>query len=306
VFNFKSNRPKRLQKHGAFSAFSIALAISVAAAIFYSAVKPDLVESNSLPNVVVASNDDVVLIPTPLRPIAKGERIDRVPFARSKWPKSKLNMDYVKSIENIGDAVAAVSLPAHLPIPTSSLSDDLGDRNAVVDRIPSGMRAITIRVDAESAVEGWARPGDFVDIILLRNGEKADVGIEAKVIAENVRILSAGRSAEPLGSQVSAARAPATVTILVDQQDALKVKASSSIGKLTLALRGIGDSNPTLAKRMDQKTILGSSRAYLPRKKIYRGKATGPDGKTYLLSDHSQWIESRNKKIEVLEDESPQ
>jgi pilus assembly protein CpaB len=243
-------------------------------------------------------------VPTPLRPIAKGERIGKVPFARTKWPKSKLNLKYVESIEELRDAVAAVSLPAHLPIPVSSLSDGMGDRNAVVDRIPSGMRAISIRVDAESAVEGWARPGDFVDIILLRNGNDRDTGIEAKVIAENVKILSAGRSVEPLGPQVSAPRAPATVTILVNQQDALKVKASSSIGKLTLALRGVGDSNPTLAKRMDQKTLLGSSRAYLPRKKVYQGRATGPDGKTYLLSDQSRWVESRNAKTNRLKSES--
>lgn len=239
--------------------------------------------------VAVATEDDVVLIPTPLRSIAKGEKLDQIPFTRTKWPKSQLKIDYVKAVEDYSSFIALAALPANLPIPLSAISKANAEGNAVVDRIPQEMRAITVRVDEESAVEGWAQPGDYVDIILLRQAKEVEIGIEAKVIAENVKILSAGKSAEPQ-SATATSRTPATVTVLVDQENALKVKAAANIGKLTFALRAGGDDAPTIAKRMDQKTLLGSSRALLPQRPIYQGKATGPDGKNYILSDQSQWV----------------
>lgn len=243
--------------------------------------------------VAVASEDDVILVPTPLRAVAKGERIDQVPFSRTKWPKSQLKIEYLKNVEGYGSFVTLASLPANLPVPILAIGQSGAEGNAVIDRIPQEMRAITIRVDEESAVEGWARPGDFVDIILLRQSKEVDIGIEAKVIAENVKILSAGRSAESTSSNsATAPRTPATVTVLVDQENALKVKAAANIGKLTFALRAGGDDAPTLARRIDQKTLLGNSRALLPQQPIYQGKATGPDGKVYVLSDQSQWIKS--------------
>lgn len=292
----RARRPKKVKKGNGFLNLGVPLAAIVVAVLVFIAMRSKTEATPEVEKpVIIASEDDLVLVPTPLRAIAKGERLGTVSFVRTKWPRSKLSMKYVENVDAVAESVALVSLPAHLPIPTSAVTVDRGVGNEVVDRIPAEMRAITVRVDAESAVEGWARPGDFVDVILLRNSSERDVGIEAKVIAENVKILSAGRSTEPLGGKDSSARAPATVTILVDQQNALKVKAASNIGKLTFALRGAGDTTPTLAKRIDQKTLLGRARAYTPKKRTFTGRATGPDGKTYLLSEDAQWIAEKSE-----------
>jgi Flp pilus assembly protein CpaB len=299
----RSRRPKKVKKGTPFLSYGVSLfsvAICVAAFLFFRSQTEATVRVEK--PIIVASEDDLVLVPTPLRPIAKGEKLGAVTFVRTKWQRSKLTMSYVEDVSQVAESVALVSLPANLPIPASAISIDRSVGNEVVDRIPAEMRAITVRVDAESAVEGWARPGDFVDVILLRSSAERDVGIEAKVIAENVKILSAGRSTEPLGGKESSARAPATVTILVDQQNALKVKAASNIGKLTFALRGTGDTTPTLAKRMDQKTLLGRARAYTPQKRSFVGRATGPDGKTYLLSEDARWVrESSEAEVSKVE-----
>ena len=286
----KAKRPKKVG-HSSVQLELIVFALIVFVVAFYFLKKEEVKPAEA--TIALASEDDVILIPTPLRPVAKGERIDGIPFSRTKWPKSQLKMEYLKAVEGYGSYVTLASLPPNLPVPISALGQAGAEGNAVVDRIPQEMRAITVRVDDESAVEGWARPGDFVDIILLRQAKEADIGIEAKVIAENVKILSAGRSVEPMGPQGStAAKAPATVTVLVDQEHALKVKAAANIGKLTFALRAGGDDSPTVAKRVDQKTLLGNARAFLPEQPIYQGKATGPDGKVYVLSEQSKWVKS--------------
>jgi Flp pilus assembly protein CpaB len=288
----KAMKPKRLRRSSA-KLYALYGSIGMIAALFLLLFsRPERVESNPAPSreVIVAKDHDMVLVPTPVRAVARGEKISEVQFAETKWPKSRVSSKYINNLENYKDAVALVSLPAHLPIPVSALQFSRTDENAVVDGIPEGMRAITVKVDAEAAVEGWARSGNYVDVIVLRASRDEESGIEAKVIAENVRILSAGQSAEPLSTKSQAPRAPQTVTLLVNQEDALKVKTASSLGKLAFSLRGSGDDSPTVATVMNQKTLLGGAKRSSPLKERYRGMAKGPDGKTYVLGGDSRWV----------------
>ncbi len=242
--------------------------------------------------VKVVTSFDTLMIPVPVRTVARGERLSKVPLRQIKWPNDDSSTPYVTNIKEHEDSVATTTLPANLPIPLAGISKNAVESNAVVDGIPEGMRAITVRVDAESAVEGWARSGNFVDVIVLRQSKKSGVGIEAKVIAENVRILSAGRSTEPLAGQASAPSAPATVTLLTSQEDALKVKTAASVGKLTFSLRGFDDEAPTLATAMSQKTLLQEAKTYFPKRRSYRGTAIGPNGRKFVLGKDSRWIQS--------------
>ena len=150
-------------------------------------------------------------------------------------------------------------------------------------------------VDAESAVEGWARSGSFVDVILLRMTDNTRKGLEAKIIAENVKILSANRSTEPIGGSTTAPRAPTTVTILATQEDALTIKTAASIGKLTFALRGRDDQSPTLVTTMNQQRLLGQSRDVSNQVSSLKGFAKAPDGRVFVLGGDAKWI--RSKKI---------
>ena len=242
--------------------------------------------------VQITAEDDVVLLPTPTRNIARGEKLGNIEFTSIKWPRSQISDEYLNDISQYKHAIATTALPRFLPVPFSAISTTHIDSNAVVEGIPEGMRAITVKVDAESAVEGWARSGNYIDVIVIKQSNDASVGLEAKVIAENVKILSAGRSTTPLESSTTAPQAPATVTILVTQEDALKIKTASSIGKLTFALRGTGDQSPTLSIAMDQKRLLGQSKQAenIKQAASFKGHARGPDGKSYVLTDKSEWL----------------
>ncbi|HQH26881.1 MAG TPA: Flp pilus assembly protein CpaB [Oligoflexia bacterium] len=283
-------RPRRLRSFKTSLYLIGAAAIGMFAFLFAAFFRPQPVSSKPLvPEAAPDGEQAMVLIPTPVRTIARGEKLSMVPFQKTKWPKSQLHGNYIMDEAEYAAAAALAPLPAHLPVPVSAVAPGGGDANAVVESISAGLRAITVRVDAESAVEGWARSGNYVDVIVLRQSADRDVGIEAKVIAENVRILSAGRSTQPVSGE-SAPNAPPTITLLVTQEDALKIKTAANVGKLTFALRGTGDQLPTVSLEMNQRALLGSAKSFVPRKKIYTGKATGPDGKTYLLSDDARWV----------------
>lgn len=106
------------------------------------------------------------------------------------------------------------------------------------------------------------------------------------------RFLSAGSSAQPLASRESAPKAPGTVTLLVDQEDGLKIATASGLGKISFALRGEGDNGPAYTRTVDQRRILGGVAQPESKKERFAGKARGPDGRVYLLKQDSEWIQA--------------
>ena len=183
-------RPRRLRRRGSdVLMFPLSLAL-VVGMVSYITLLPNKVSSNSVTEKIVTVNDfDTVLVPTPLRNIARGEKLSDVPFTKSKWPRNRIIGEYLKEVEVDTDAIALMPLAANLPISLTSISDKALDVNAVVDGIPDGMRAITVKVDLEAAIEGWARSGNYVDVIVLRLAVDKSMGMEAKVIADKVKIL---------------------------------------------------------------------------------------------------------------------
>lgn len=235
--------------------------------------------------IVQAEILDELPIPVLEKPINRGEKIQQANLTFVKWDRKRIPAGSIINVQNLIGKVATQNLIALLPLTTNNISENISDVNRVVEQIPMGMRAITVKVDVESAVEGWAQSGNRVDVLIVRsNGET----LEAKVIAENVQILSAGRSTEAKNTEENAPKTPNTATLLVTQDDALRIKAASSIGRITFALRGGSDNAPTQTTKIDQKSIFGDAII----KRELKGVAKSPDGKTYVLRGSSRWMET--------------
>lgn len=289
--SYATRKPRRIRR-----GISPRTTLSIACTIFSGgalllAARLSQPEVNSPPQVEIVSEEESISVFVPTRIIARGEQLKDIEFISIKWPKSKLSGSYLTDPRAHLSAYALSALPAHLPIPTAAISASPIDANAVAEAIPSGMRAITVKVDAESAVEGWARSGNFIDVILVRTSKENSGSLESQVIAENVKILSAGASAQPLSGNDVAPKAPNTVTILVSQENALKIKTAANIGRLTFALRGTGDSDPTITTSLDQRRLFGQPNNEA-KPQDFIGRAKGPDGRTYVLAKNSKWLRS--------------
>lgn len=232
-----------------------------------------------------------IKVEVPTRQVFKGERLSGVPFTTIDWPATSDLSTFARSRAQLSDKFASTSISAYMPVPINATTDSSTESNAVVDGIPPGYRAVSVKVDVESSVEGWAQTGNFVDVIVLRQSVDPELGIEAKVIAENVKILSAGSSVEQPNQGTNAARPPSTVTLLATAEDALKIRTASTLGKLTFSLRGVGDEVPSPAISMNQKLLLGGSQTFNENQHgDYKGQARGPDGKLYVLDSDSKWV----------------
>jgi Flp pilus assembly protein CpaB len=92
-------------------------------------------------------------------------------------------------------------------------------------------------VDETTSVEGWARSGAKVDVVLIStvNGRGT-----ATIIVQNAKVLSGGGpQKEKSGSQAQAVSG--TVTLMVTVEEAAKIQLASSTGILSLTLRGDED-----------------------------------------------------------------
>lgn len=134
--------------------------------------------------------------------------------------------------------------------------------NFIAASLERGMRAIAIKVSAESMVGGFLEPGDFVDVIMtyketIRTETDEDPRIKKLVelnldklatetILERVRVLAVDQKAQrPEEGKIKVAK---TVTLAVNVRAAEKLALAGQLGELTLSLRGLGDEGITEEK----------------------------------------------------------
>ena len=98
------------------------------------------------------------------------------------------------------------------------------------------MKAVTIRVNDVEGVAGFVLPGDHVDVVLTRQGDKETATND--VVIENARVLAVDQLADATRRKPSVVKA---VTLEVDVADAQKLALASQVGTLSLLLRKAGE-----------------------------------------------------------------
>jgi pilus assembly protein CpaB len=176
---------------------------------------------------------NVVEVPVPNIPVSAGTLVRDIPIRMERFPSHQLPSEVVRDVSVVRNSVALVALPGGLPMVATNLGapDELS--NPIVGRIPPGMRAMTVRVDATAAVEGWARSGSIVDVLLVEQ-------TRTTVVAEQVKVISAERSLSP-GAEDASMPIPSTVTLLVTQEQCLAINTAVGLGKIAFALRSARD-----------------------------------------------------------------
>jgi pilus assembly protein CpaB len=122
------------------------------------------------------------------------------------------------------------------PILESRLAPQ-GSGGGLASTIPTGMRALAVKVDQVVGVAGFVVPGMRVDILAsgLPPGAEGNQGTQTKTILQNIQVLSAGtdiqKDAEGKPQQVQ------VVNLLVSPEQAQTLSLASSELKIQLVLR---------------------------------------------------------------------
>ncbi len=181
----------------------------------------------------------------PIQSIEPGARLEITMFRKESRPNQGLPRRVVRDYEEIKGTYARSLIAADAPL-LSDYITTVRPSSVITPEIPDGYRAVTIRVDATTAVEGWARPGARVDVVWTSQIRGKQV---VSTIVQNAKVLSAEMltqtQVEQTGKNVGV---PNTVTLLVTAQDAKKIQLAKTQGSLSLSLRGdndLGKSDPT-------------------------------------------------------------
>jgi pilus assembly protein CpaB len=129
-----------------------------------------------------------------------------------------------------------------------------GDRGFLASILKPGTRAISINVDAESGVSSLIRPGDYVDVVLTQEIDKADLdkadlahrayGTLSETVLHNVRIIAIdqeivqGEPANNAAVNNAAAGKPAhPVSLELEPEQVKKIAVAKHLGTLSLAIQ---------------------------------------------------------------------
>lgn len=244
--------------------------------------------SNYKPETKIVAEFDTVNVPVPSRRVRAGTLAKDIPLTMVAFPKHQIPDGALLSLSSIHEAVTTADLPKNLPLFRENFSFTLHKSNPVIESIPKGMRAITLRVDVTSAVEGWAGSGARVDMLLVQKDKTI-------VVAENVKILSAERSVAPVSGS-SSPNIPTTVTVLVTKEQALAINTAIPRGKIAFALRSIGDEGIWQDKHYDAKRLESGKKIIRRSPKSISGYATiKGNNKDYKFAlSNGEWIRTKS------------
>ncbi|MCG5478906.1 Flp pilus assembly protein CpaB [Sinorhizobium alkalisoli] len=124
--------------------------------------------------------------------------------------------------------------------------DKLADHGAgfLSSMLPSGKRAIAVRVTAESTAGGFILPNDHVDVIhtvARQDPSGGDSKIISRAILSNIRVLAVDQTVSEGADGTSVVGK--TATLEVDPQQIATIAAAEASGTVSLALRAVTDNH---------------------------------------------------------------
>jgi pilus assembly protein CpaB len=207
---------------------------------------PALPVAEKLPTVevLVAKND-----------IQLGQAVKAEDLQWQTWPQSTASSAFIRrdnrpeAQTQIAGSIARVPLMQGEPIREQKLvkADGSGFMAAI---LPSGMRAVSTEISAETAAGGFILPNDRVDIVLTRRlknpeGANGPTGgndlVLSEVILSNIRVLAIDQAPKEKDGQNAVVGKTVTLELKPDQVATLSAARQS--GTLSLALRSIVDAN---------------------------------------------------------------
>jgi len=225
-----------------------------------------------------------VTLYVPRKNIRVGAKLKESDFRDVYWPRNTVPEEAVRDLSEIRGKYAKAELTAEQPLRRSDMT---AEKRMISLPITPGMRAVTIEVDAQAGLEGWALPNTKVDVALTY---MQDGNLTSKVIVQNARVLSYAGSADApedsigVGRQPRRVRAGSTITLEVSPGDALSISTSKALGTLSLLMRAPEDDKSTPITEVNRIAIEGggSAKARGSKKECNRG-VMRIEGREYMI-----------------------
>ncbi|HTW65257.1 MAG TPA: Flp pilus assembly protein CpaB [Bryobacteraceae bacterium] len=257
-------------------AFVVAI---ISTGIFYGLFAGKLRSSSELPghSVVVAAHD-----------LDRGTVIQASDLRISEAP-GVLEGSFGKREEVVG-AMLLAPLKANEPLLAERLVSRVSPSGGYGSgMVPSGMRAVSVRVIGSDGLLSLLRPGARVDLQAVSD---RDSRVELRNILQNVEVLSV---TEDAGSSHGAG---AIVTVLTHAQDADAVALADAGAKIRVALRNPFDEGTTTHHAMALSSLFSNQPVVEPAS--VQTTSAAPDGWDHPIQLHVQVLNVTDAALEQL------
>ena len=182
------------------------------------------------------------------------------------WPSDALHEEYIlrseqpDAVDEFGGRLVRIAMVAGEPLRPEKVSvTETGYLSALLG---AGMRAVSVRITAESTAGGFILPDDRVDVLhtVVPNGTTGGV---TRTVVTNIRVLAIDQIVDaPDGNALTSAKT-ATLELQPDQVEI--VSAAEANGALSLSLRSSADNFETqvVSTAATQRTVQMISRGQI-------------------------------------------
>jgi len=189
--------------------------------------------------------------------IGQGEKLTPENLRWQRWPDDAMNGNYIQkqtrpdAIEQLQNSVVRNQFVAGEPIREVKLArPESGFLSAI---LPSGMRAIAVRISAQNTAGGFILPGDRVDVVqTVAQQTNPDEPAEnvSRTILTNIKVLAIDQT---VGEEEGEANVVGkTATLELEPAQVEMITAAEASGTLSLALRSIADTDELVSSREKQ------------------------------------------------------
>ena len=180
--------------------------------------------------------------------IGLGQSVKPEDMQWQSWPATTASSNFISraskadAVKEFTGSIARSPFIAGEPIREQKLvkADGSGFMAAI---LPSGFRAVSTEISAETGAGGFILPNDRVDVILSkreRNGDQAGPDMaQAEIILTNIRVLAIDQA--PKEKDGTNSIVGKTVTLELKPEQAETLARARQTGTLSLALRSIAD-----------------------------------------------------------------
>lgn len=203
----------------------------------------------------IASNKVVVAV----MDIELGSRLNPQMLTTVDWPSGSLPQGAFADVKELQDRVVKTSIQRSEAILAAKLAP-VGTQGGLSAVITEGKRAMTVRVNDVVGVAGFALPGNYVDVMVNAQKDKAGgKGNEeqqqiSKTVLERVLVLAVAQEA---GRDDTKPKVVNAVTLELTLEDAEKLDLARNVGTLSLVLRNQIDKRPVMTAGITKKELFG-------------------------------------------------
>ena len=191
--------------------------------------------------------------------IGLGQQVKPEDVQWQTWPASAASNTLISraskadAVKDIAGSIARFPFFAGEPIREQKLVKANGS-GFMAAILPTGYRAVSTEISAETGAGGFILPNDRVDVIMTRREKNPDRSgpdvANAEIILSNIRVLAIDQA--PKEKEGSNSLLGKTVTLELKPEQAETLARSRQSGTLSLALRSITDINMVESGSEDQ------------------------------------------------------